>query len=38
MSAEEVATAFVKHFYEAFDSNVDGLTSLYVSHTVIRLI
>jgi hypothetical protein len=31
MSAEEVAKAFVQHFYTAFDSSVDGLAGLYVS-------
>jgi len=31
MSAEEVAKAFVQHFYNAFDTNVDGLAGLYVS-------
>lgn len=31
MSAEDVAKAFVQHFYQTFDSNVDGLAGLYVS-------
>ena len=31
MSAEEVAKAFVQHFYNTFDSNVEGLAGLYVS-------
>lgn len=31
MSAEEVAKAFVQHFYTTFDSNVQGLGGLYVS-------
>jgi hypothetical protein len=31
MSAEEVAKAFVQHYYQAFDTNVDGLAGLYVS-------
>ena len=31
MSAEEVAKAFVQHFYNAFDTNVDSLSGLYVS-------
>ena len=31
MSAEEVAKAFVGHFYQAFDSNAQGLAGLYVS-------
>jgi hypothetical protein len=31
MSAEEVAKAFVAHFYQAFDTGVDGLAGLYVS-------
>ena len=29
MSAEEIATAFVQHFYQTFDSGVDGLTGLF---------
>jgi len=29
MSAEEVAKAFVQHFYNAFDTNVDSLSGLY---------
>ena len=32
MSAEEVAKAFVNHYYQAFDSNVGSLASLYVSY------
>jgi hypothetical protein len=36
MSAEEVANAFVQHFYNAVDANVEQLGSLYVSHTVTR--
>jgi hypothetical protein len=31
MSAEEVAKAFVQHFYQAADSGADQLGSLYVS-------
>lgn len=31
MSAEEVANAFVQHYYSTFDSNVDNLASLFVS-------
>ncbi len=31
MSAEEVAKAFLQYFYSTFDSNVEGLASLYVS-------
>ena len=31
MSAEEVAKAFVQHFYAVFDSNPEQLSSLYVS-------
>jgi len=31
MSAEEVAKAFVQHFYQTFDTNVDALGGLYVS-------
>jgi len=29
MSAEEVAKAFVQHFYQSFDTNVDALGGLY---------
>mmetsp|Transcript_13070 Transcript_13070/g.19072 ORF Transcript_13070/g.19072 Transcript_13070/m.19072 type:complete len:122 (-) Transcript_13070:273-638(-) len=29
MSAEEVAKAFVEHFYKTFDSNVEALAGLY---------
>jgi len=29
MSAEEVAKAFVEHYYQTFDANVEGLSSLY---------
>lgn len=28
---QEVAQAFVSHFYQAFDSNVESLAGLYVS-------
>jgi len=28
-SHEEIATAFVKHFYSTFDTNVEGLAGLY---------
>jgi hypothetical protein len=31
MSAEEVANAFVQHFYQTFDNGVDGLAGLFVS-------
>lgn len=31
MSAEDVAKAFVGHFYPAFASNPDSLAGLYVS-------
>jgi hypothetical protein len=30
MSAEEVAKAFVQHYYQSFDSNVESLGSLFV--------
>ena len=34
---QEVAQAFVGHFYQTFDSNVDGLAGLYVScHVVVK--
>jgi hypothetical protein len=32
MSAEEIATAFVQHFYQAFDNGVDALGGLFVSY------
>jgi len=35
MSAEEVAKAFVAHFYTTFDSNVEGLTTLYSTQSVL---
>jgi len=31
MSAEEVAKAFVQHFYQTFDAGVDALSGLFVS-------
>ncbi len=31
MSAEEVAKAFVAHFYQAFDGGADALAGLFVS-------
>ena len=31
MSAEEVAKAFAQHYYTTFDSNVQGLSSMFVS-------
>ena len=31
MSAEEVAQAFVQHYFQTFDSNVDNLAGLFVS-------
>lgn len=31
MSGEEVAKAFVQHYYQTFDGNVDQLAGLYVS-------
>ncbi len=34
MSAEEVAKAFVQHFYKTFDSNVEVLAGLYVSNFI----
>jgi hypothetical protein len=30
MSAEEVAAAFVNHFYQTFQTNVEALAGLYV--------
>lgn len=38
MSAEEVAKAFLQYFYTTFDSNVEGLASLYVSVFVIVVV
>ena len=32
MSAQEVAEAFVKHFYQTFDTNVAQLATLYVGY------
>jgi len=32
MSAEEVAKAFVQHFYQTFDAGVDALSGLFVSN------
>lgn len=32
MSAEEIATAFVQHFYQTFDNGVDSLGGLFVSY------
>lgn len=31
MSAEEVASSFVQHYYQTFDANVDSLSGLFVS-------
>ena len=31
MSADEVGNAFVQHYYQAFDSDANGLAGLYVS-------
>lgn len=33
MSAEEVAKAFVQHFYQTFDAGVDALGGLFVSQS-----
>jgi hypothetical protein len=30
MSAEQVANAFVQHYYQTFDTNPNQLTSLFV--------
>ncbi|KAL3805180.1 hypothetical protein ACHAW5_005292 [Stephanodiscus triporus] len=40
MSAEEIATAFVQHFYQTFDNGVDSLGGLFVSNSypILRLI
>jgi len=37
MSAEEVAKAFVQHFYATFDSNADHLGGLFVSISCSRM-
>jgi hypothetical protein len=37
MAAEEVAKAFVSHYYQSLDSNPDALVGLFV-RTVIRSI
>jgi len=34
MSAEEVAAAFVNHFYSTFNANVEALAGLYVRFAV----
>ena len=38
MSAEEVAKAFVQHFYQTFDAGVDALSGLFVSYLLIIFI
>jgi len=37
MSADEVAKAFVSHFYQTFANNPDGLAALFVSWRIIYL-
>eukprot|EP00984_Skeletonema_dohrnii_P016790 scaffold7514_cov112-Skeletonema_dohrnii-CCMP3373.AAC.3 len=37
MSAEEVANAFVQHFYATFDANADNLGGLFVSNWCSRM-
>jgi hypothetical protein len=37
MSADDVAKAFVQHFYTAFDTNPEGLAGLYVSDKIMML-
>jgi hypothetical protein len=32
MSAEEVATAFIQHYYSTVDTNPSALAGLYVSY------
>jgi len=32
MSADEIATAFIQHYYTTLDSNPAALASLYVSY------
>ena len=36
MTAEEVGNAFVQHYYQAFDSDANGLAGLYVSTSASR--
>lgn len=36
MSAEEVANAFVQHYYTTFDTNRPALASLYVRSRVVE--
>ena len=38
MSAEEVAKAFVQHFYQTMDAGVDALSGLYVSYLFIHVL
>lgn len=38
MSAEEVAKAFIQHFYQGFDANVESLASLFVSTVVVSVV
>mmetsp|Transcript_3302 Transcript_3302/g.4038 ORF Transcript_3302/g.4038 Transcript_3302/m.4038 type:complete len:122 (-) Transcript_3302:20-385(-) len=35
MSADEVAKAFVQHFYQTFDTNVAALSGLYAPNSVL---
>jgi hypothetical protein len=37
MSAEEVANAFVNHYYNTFDSNPDQLMGLFVRYPALTL-
>lgn len=37
MSAEEVAKAFVQHFYQAFDADASALGGLFVSRCDLAL-
>jgi len=36
MSAEEVAAAFVPHYYQTLDGNVDALANLFVRNNVLN--
>jgi hypothetical protein len=38
MSAEDVANAFVAHYYQLADTNVDGLGNLFVRFGVLDLL
>jgi hypothetical protein len=37
MSSEEVAKAFVQHFYQTFDADAQNLVGLFVSRELLRI-